>query len=676
MSKESKEVLGGLIEKAVVSAAREAAGEKLPGHTKALNEMLDEVTAQQQKLNLKIYRKGTGVYSGQEEFITTMLNMDPDMIRDGGIEPMIQQNFGGGNYRVLVTAPGVPARSLSAIIAGEPISVNQGNTLKALTGGLPGLSGLPGQPQPVLGPTGAVIGYNFGSVPSLGQQGLAQTHLSEAMVLASFLTQQKQPQGDSDELKAMRVQIEELKLQKTAAEAERARIESERRADTQIAELKAQMEKLSAPKESPMTTALAAFGAAAPVIVGYLQSQREAAALAAQAQRDAQQSQTNMMLALFNSQNGASKENLDLIKTMMLQPRETETDKMRGIMDIATSSMSTTMGLTQAMVNQMQAMQPGERPPWMEVIMTLIENASSMGQAFLEARAQKISEGGDEQPQTVRIGPTQVVKQMPSAAAAAAAASGSAPADIQSAASAATAAAQETLGTPSAAPEGEPELDENGQPLPSIPLPDFTSGAFKLIFEKITEQDAEGHFTGDLHEAAFRIWKHASSGDKIALIWVQNPVDYSLDALDVLAQSGNILITAERIEEVATAMLDLFEHFRSGLGALEYIQKYALSISLPKRVVVVPLPKREEGEVDDVGTVEDAKAEAPTPLRPVPVPPAESEASPAREEAPAREAAPTPSFGSGPPVLKAEPSAATPSFGSAPSSGEPAPAAE
>lgn len=659
MSKKEEEAaaLGKAMMNTVAAATRESMGEKLTGNAKMLNELLEEVAGQQQRLTLRIYRKGFGVNANQEEFVAPLYNVDPEMLRETGIEPMIQQYSGGGNYRIVITAPGIPMRTMAMSIAGEPLSPKPERDLRAAAGGAPIP---PGFPFPMQGPLGA--GFNasapgaaqyFGLQGNYGQPATqSQSHIADfALMMQMMQGFNQKPSGESEELKKSNEVITELKAALARGDADKARIESERKADAQIAELKAQMEKLTAPKEDPYAKLLAMVPLLAPVITGYFTSRDQAAQAAAQAQRDAAQAQMTMMMTMLTSQGSASERSIELFKTMMLQPKETETDRMRGIMDIATSSMSTTMGLTQAMVNQMQAMQPGERPPWMEILMTLIENASAMGQAALESRGVKMPSGDDEV-DVQNVGPVRVLK--PGAAAAAIAAGDDEPQSVTDVASAAAAAAQENLSAPDengmmTAEEARVAGITGAEEEDDIELPDFSAGAFKIIFEKITAED------GDVHEIAFRIWKHASSGDKVALAWVQNPQGYTLGVLDALAQSGRLLVTAERIHEISDAMADLFVHFRRGLDAVEYVKKYSLSISLPKRLMVVPLPPKQPGEVDgweeeeEIDEQQDEQGDEEEPeggqvidIRPEPE-------EPPAPEAPKEPTQPTPSFGQAPP---------------------------
>jgi hypothetical protein len=96
-------------------------------------------------------------------------------------------------------------------------------------------------------------------------------------------------------------------------------------------------------------------------------------------------------------------------------------------------------------------------------------------------------------------------------------------------------------------------------------------------------------------------------------------------------------------------MVDLFAHFRMGYGALEYVQKHNLNISLPKRLVVVPLPPAEPGEAyyrESEDQPQQGNQEA---VEANPLVGAGAPAPTAAPEQPKEPVAPTPSFGSAPP---------------------------
>lgn len=635
--KDDAEALGGALMKTFSAAVKETVGgEKLTGNAKVLNELLEEIAGQNQSLTLHIFRKGVGVNAANEEYLTPMYNVSPEMLRETGVEPLIQGYCGGGTYRIRITASngGVPPRVIQGIvIAGEPLAPKPERDAKNMA-----------MMPPMMGAAG--LGYNAGAPGAaqlLGlpanyalqqQQPSNQSHMQDMLLaqLMSAMLSKQQSSTDNDEMKALRAQLEELKMQKAAADADRARIESERRSDAQIAALKAEMEKLaaaaSAPKEDKVLSVIGQLG---PTLVAYFKDREQMQQLQAQNQAAAAREQMNLVIAMLGTQKDASKESLELIKAVAFRPQESETDRMKSIMDIAASSMSTTMGLSQSLINQMAALQPGEKPFWQEALMNVIAAASEMGQMALESRSQKVT------PPAKQIGP---IEGRPVG-------EGEQPQGMLGAAAAAAAAAQESLATPPPdgmmpAEEGSVAgMQEAAQETPPE-LPDFSAGAYKLIFEKISDKQ-----DGDVHEIAFRIWKHASSGDKAALIWVRNPEEYTFYVLDSLAQQGLLLVTAERMEEMADAMVELFEHFRSGGDAAAYVKKYALTISEPKKLVVVPLPPRQPGEVD-YPDEEGARAEQPV-LKVVGEAEVAVEPPAKAEETPKAPVVATPSFGSAPP---------------------------
>ena len=572
--RDEAEALGKAMLNTVAAATREAAGEKLTGGAKALDDLLNEALGMQQSVNIRIFRQGAGISAGKEEYITSMTNTDPQMLRDGGIEPIIQNACGGGDYRLSITAQGIPTKNIRVLIAGEPLPLKSERDAKAGT--------LPPWGAPSLLPDGR-MGYNL-AMPGVAQYlGLnpqqnsqsqsPSSHISEAIMLMQFMNQQRQSGGESEETKKLQEQIAELKAANARAEADKARVESERKSDAQIAELKAQMEKMAValtapPKENPLL-------ALAPTLLGVateLMKSREAAAT----------TQMTLITTMLGSQKAASAESLELMKSIMLQPRESETDRMAKIMDIAATGMSTNMGLMQAVMNQMASMQPEGRSWWQEAVLNAVEQLGGLGQMVLETRANKRAEA--EEDTTERLPPG-----VPPAPALAGAVEVIGPVDdepsIQDAAAAAAAAAQEQLSTPDAEMvQGEAQVAGIAQPAKEeLVLPDFSAGAFKPIFDKIQDE------TADAHEVAFRLWKHATSGDRQALDWVQNPEEYTIVVLDTMARRGDLLTTAERIEEIVDAMVELYDHFAKGGTAEGYLKRHSVNLTVPKNMVTVPL---------------------------------------------------------------------------------------
>lgn len=630
------EALGKEMINSVAQAAREVAGgagEKPTGHAKALDDLLNEVVGLQQTVNIRIFRMGSGLSAGKEEYITSMNNTDPQSLRDGGIEPLIQNACGGGEYRLSITAQGIPTKNIRVLIAGEPLPLKSERDAKAGT--------LPPWGVPSMLPDGR-IGYNM-AAPGVAQylglgppqnaqsQSQSPSHISEAIMLAQFMASMNQAKqgggGDSEEVKKLNETIAELKAANARAEADKARIESERKSDAQIAELKAQMEKMAAtltaaPKENPLL-------ALAPTLLGVateFMKAREAAAT----------TQQTMITAMMASQKESSKESVELMKSIMLQPRESETDRMAKIMDIAATGMSTNMGLMQAVMNQMASMQPEGRSWWQEAVLNGIEQLGALGQMVMENRSTKRAEvedaqlGAGEQAAGALPGNVAVEVLPPEEP------------SMMDAASAAAAAAQEQLGTPDMV---ESEARVAGVE-PELTLPDFSAGAFKPIFEKIQDE------TADAHEVAFRVWKHATSGDRNALDWVQNPEEYTIVVLDTMARRGDLLLTAERIEEIVEAMVELYDHFAKGGTAESYLKRFSVNLNVPKNMVTVPLKKgplyvpipatpADEEEAEEAEPAEGGNGAAKRVAIAI---------APEEIEKPKEPAVPTPSYGGAPPA--------------------------
>lgn len=628
-----KEVLKGAREGGAALAGTGIGGEKLSGNAKVLNDLLDEVVAQNQVVTIMIWRKGFGVNSSTEEFIKPLYNVNPEMLRDSGLEPMIQNYCGGGTYRVLLKAPGLSSKSVSLVIAGEPLTPKPEKDLQSVLQGGQIPFGMP-MPVPGGGFNMATPGaYQYLGMPQPGQQGQSQSHTTDMMLLFQMLSSMQKPasSSESDESKMLREQIAELKAQNARAEQEKLHLEAERKHDAQLAELNAKLEKMATPKEDKLV-ALAPIAVAA---LGEFMKSRESS----------QAAQLAMMTAMLGTQKEASNESIKLFQSILAKPSESETDRMAKVLEIVTSSMSTTMGLTQALVNQAVAMQPGDPPWWQQAILSGIEQIGSLGQAVMESRSHKVTP-------KMTDGNVQVLPPSQD----------DSPPELMAAAAAAANAAQQQLATPTdgMVPQGEDAVAGMTEASQEVQLPDFSAGAFQIIFEKIQADAA------DSHEIAFRVWKHASSGSKEAIDWVRHPEEYTIILLDTMAQQGKLLVTAERIDEIAEAMLDLYEHFLKGGTAQTFVKRFNINLSLPKRVHVEPLAPEmaeqleaeraafedrfygEEGKEAGVAEVEHPAIRAVEDAEVVEEAPKAEETEP-QPEAPKEPTVSTPTFGGSPP---------------------------
>jgi len=93
----------------------------------------------QQTVAISLFR--VNQFTRQEEYLSQINDVPPEMIRDTGIEPIIQNWSGGGTYRGVIRAAGIPDKKFNIVIGGDPLAPRPLRTNQpAGDGGLNGLS--------------------------------------------------------------------------------------------------------------------------------------------------------------------------------------------------------------------------------------------------------------------------------------------------------------------------------------------------------------------------------------------------------------------------------------------------------------------------------------------------------------------------------------------------------
>ena len=545
-------------------AAEMKGGDQLVGAAKELNDTLNEVIAKQSTVKLQVYR--VDAYNPTiERYVSDITNINPALLLENGLEATVKAWCGGGKYRIKIQAEGIKEKTQPIEIEGEPLApvperMRQGLPPNAL---LP--SGTPGQYTAGPGFAG-LLGF------ANPQPAATDTAASKAMTAMESITgillaktlgnaDERRSSQEGDEMRALREMISELKREKDMAIAQAQH-------QRELAELNAKIEKLATANARPaqedtFTKILALAATALPAIV--------------QAKASSDQAQTNLMTAMINMNKNDNQG--ELIKALLSKPDQS--DQMLKVYEAMGGMMGTSVQLTQGLINQMASLQGDNRPWWQDAVLQL---ASSIGD---------IAQAAMTKSETVKqTGRAEVQDDDDDAA------------DLDDAASAAAAAAQQQLGT-----QGQPP-QLAGYVGPSRKDPRFAGDFFAKIFSLI-----EGNVAAQ--EIAFRVWKHASSGDVEALSWVRDPEGYTGQMLLSFVQRGEMSLTEERYDAVVAAMVDLHDHFRSGGTPEAYVAHYGIRIALPKRVQVVPVAQRTEDEEDkQEEEQEDEPAEPEPPAEP------------------------------------------------------------
>ena len=94
----NQEVLGKVVEATMKSVAKEAGvGGGAPiGAAKTISDMIDTAIGMQLTVSISLFRENS--FTGADEFLSTISDVSPQLIKDNGLEPLIKEWSGGGKY--------------------------------------------------------------------------------------------------------------------------------------------------------------------------------------------------------------------------------------------------------------------------------------------------------------------------------------------------------------------------------------------------------------------------------------------------------------------------------------------------------------------------------------------------------------------------------------------------
>jgi len=601
MSKKDEEV-GKTVLSAVKSAIKEtgSGGSELVGAAKNLNDMLEQAIQMQQTVAISLFR--VNQFTRQEEYLSQINDVPPEMIRDTGIEPIIQNWSGGGTYRGVIRAAGIPDKKFNIVIGGDPLAPRPLRTNQpAGDGGLNGLSSTGAAPLNAPFNQGGgqfMAGPQFGAYMGMGQKPYGGGESQVAMMQANQIQQliatlmaSKGGGGDSDAVQMEREKNRQMEMQLAEERRRAEQDKSDARHREEMAEMRRGIEEIAKKagqsKEDPTVSMIKAMAPAAAIALPLLMDSKTKAALA----------QSDMVKSMLGTQKESSDKSLGMMELMLKQP--TAEDRQAKQADTVANLMGNTMQLMGSFTSQMASMQGDGGPPWLQVISKLLDGVTEVG-------ANMFAGGMPVPQQEVVQGQTTV--QEPS------------PQQLDAAEAAQQArAAMEAAATP---PEGESDGAMGGLEVP--PRDSYHQG-LKLIFDLIENN-------GSPHEVAFRIWKDGTSDNVTSLAWFKQPEHFTFTLLGGFVDTGQMDITEERAREIADAIQEYHDHLKEGGTPDAYRQTYDIRITLPKKIMRDPMDGKDQplmgeptegGPVIDIAEVKvvDEKEATPLPKGPQTAPP-------------------------------------------------------
>ena len=295
------------------------------------------------------------------------------------------------------------------------------------------------------------------------------------------------------------------------------------------------------------------------------------------------------LVSFFGSKEDAS---VKVMELMMARP--TNEDRIAKLSEILGSNMATNVGLVGTILTTVLADKAGDdRPPWLDVLMQLIDQGGDVAKVALGGMMEEEEEeeageerrlpppGAQQQPRQQRMAPPPGAQQQQPGA--------------QEAAMAARqriAAAQAQMEKMRQAQAQSPPAQE-GQVIDIPNQPPSTAGVSIQNFDSAM-QTLFGMVSGDddPHEIAFLLWKHAASGVRSAVEWLNHGADASRFLLGALRRNDELTVTDQRIEQVGSTIQELFTYLQQGGSPEDYAKQHKIQRGMPKSTRIDPVRSR------------------------------------------------------------------------------------
>lgn len=553
---------------------------------KELSDLLDEAIGRNQSVILNVHRaKGSGSGARNFVFISMVPSVNPQEIRMNGLEPLIQSQFGAGFYKVVVKANGIKDKEWTGEVGGETFQETvaaMGQPAAAVT--QPVAQQMPMQGQ-MMGMGGMMPPYGMGynnmmnpwSMPPWMNPYFQQPQQRDAKpdakdeilttLLKKFLEAPQAPVGPSPEsarVTALEQEVlREREERRREADNHRWELQIKAQADAQEKglatireDIRQQRERddrererlASTPKENQAVKLAEIF---LPQVSSALQN----------------------VITMMSGKEGDKveqlREQMSFQKEMadrwfkMITERPAMEDRMMKVSDAVTSMMAGQVQMLGAMSQTMMQMQGPVENPWLSFARELIGGVTQVGTALLS--------GGP---------PAEEAASMAMQAPALPEASGFAGLP-----------AARVIEDSGEDRDGRDEAEDapNVVDVEAIPIQGQDSGeevigskrldtAFEVIFSILSNPN------GNLHEVAWRIWKHAGSGVEAARQWWDNYDPFTREVLIGKRNANALSITDERIEALVVSIRELREWLDAKKDPEEFAKAHGIVVrSKPRK---------------------------------------------------------------------------------------------
>ena len=516
-----------------------------------------EAASLYQEVSLNLRRRDP--LTQQYASIQGMQSIDPNLLNHPGLDELLRNWSGGGDYEVLISAPGRKPIKVRRVLEGERLeplpSRGKGTTpgagaLAPSAGALP-TSGIPGQatgPIAWQGTPGQPWTWSARQGSGMPAQPMDPMMAMMLMMMQSQESRRAAPADESESLKALKAQLDEERRER-AEEKRRHEFEALMAANSEkVAQLTAIVQQSQqaavaaatvTKEEKRQELLLALLPALAPIVQGFIGKSDALAGIFAQ---------------VLAAQQASSAQNMGVLTQVMNRPGpEDRMDRMVGTFSNLMSAQMTSMsGLLQSGL-----LDKGGDSPAVQIVSQILDTAGQVAKVAFAAKMGALG-GGDDGDDMKMSWEQATPPQLTSGP--------SAPPEPPKPAAPileVVEAEERVAGLPEASgalPVQETEgevvvpVDENGEVDISAAMRSDTA------FAKILDLIENG---GDLREIAVRMWRHAGAGDEqlghpLAKNWVEEPVRVGQYILVQLR------IPDERIVAVTKAIDELKAFIKAG----------------------------------------------------------------------------------------------------------------
>lgn len=580
--------------------AREAGREKAAStdpHSEEMQRFIDQaVQTPYQQVRIQVHRRSHT--KARPQFLG-VIDTDVSTFAHHGIMAIVKEYSGGGDYDCTVASEGCESRRVQFSIAGDPLPpapdrerarqqamqnqhAPQQSNLSGIFGpGQPGYGqSQPWSPQP---PPPSPYGMQgpYGMQPQFpGMTGMPQKpDPTEKMLdmMREIYRESKAPEEDP-RLEKIEAQLEEEKRLRREAEERYRQEERDRRRDKELDELRREserrheemMRRMEQNRQPQVNSSVELAKALSPLAQTVLPQMMNRGA-------DTMKTMSGILGSVVDSQKAAADTQARTMEVIMNRP--TEEDRMIRVSEAVSNTMSTQVGLVGTVLSQMMQEKGDEGSPWFQLGMKAIDTAGSVGQAMLGGA---LEEEPDEEEVMQEIeAPASVQRRQLTAAQQAGRQARAGILRRQQEARQAQHQAQQQQVSGMEEPPPAVRQDAVRVDLPSI-------SEFDTAMQTIFTMIAKG---GDANEIAFRLWKHAASGNEesggtvgLARDWFLNPRQGTPLILGNLRARDEIVVSDERIDEITAAIERLYEFLDGGGDPKQFLAQHGLSLRMPKRV--------------------------------------------------------------------------------------------